>query len=76
MKTSTKIIKKVADGYCPNANCDLDGDIEQIKTEYEHNGEMTVHYKCSCGTKWYLKYEAYAINVFTQPDNFKLIEGD
>ena len=76
MKAATKIIKAVAKGKCPNANCN-NTDIEKNKTEDAYSGDISIYYTCAnCGTEWYLDYEAYAINVFTQPDDFKLIEGD
>jgi len=38
----------VADGRCPNKNCDLGGDIEEKATHYDGNGHVIISWECNC----------------------------
>ena len=60
----------VADGRCPNKNCDLGGDIEEKATHYDGNGHVIISWECNCGTCWDIEYKPIQVKVTDKPKNY------
>ncbi len=69
-----KLIEMLSDGMCPNANCDLGGDIELTATDYDGCGGITMHYECECGSKWKIEYGPIGCSVYKKPKNYEQIK--
>jgi len=71
-----KLTEMLADGMCPNANCDLGGDIELTATDYDGCGNIVMRYKCDCGCKWKIILEPVSSSVYHKPKNYQQIESE
>lgn len=71
-----KLTKLVANGRCPNANCDLDGDIQETETTYSDEGWVSIGWECDCGAEWHINYQPCSVVIDVKPNNYKQIEEE
>lgn len=72
--TEHEFTRRVADGECPNSNCDKGGDVEEISQDFSDFGDLSIVYKCDCGTVWKLNFSVTECIVQQKPKGYKQIQ--
>lgn len=74
--TNKETVREIADGKCPNKNCQLDGDIEEKQISYESDGIVKITFEChDCDTEFTITYLPQSVDI-KEGKKFELLEAN